>query len=114
MSATESRVPVARDSPAQEFVFPAGSSGHIQNAAFRAAAVHSHQTFVVDGGRLVFQQAIVLVQGAPNVQGFHVFRQSNTFYYLTGVESPHAYVLLDGTSRTTTFIDRPNDHDEQA
>ena len=45
--------------------------------------------------------AIVLLQGAPNVQGFHVFRQTNTFYYLTGAETPHAYLLLDGRSQTT-------------
>ena len=46
-------------------------------------------------------KAIVLIQGAPNIQGFHVFRQSNTFYYLTGVEVPHAYLLMDGRTRTT-------------
>jgi len=45
--------------------------------------------------------AIVLLQGAPNVQGFHVFRQTNEFYYLTGLETPHAYLLMDGRSRRT-------------
>ena len=43
--------------------------------------------------------AIVLLQGAPNVQGFHVFRQSNNFYYLTGLETPHSYLLMDGRSK---------------
>ncbi len=42
--------------------------------------------------------AVALVQGAPNIRGFLVFRQSNTFYYLTGLETPHAYLLLDGRS----------------
>lgn len=45
--------------------------------------------------------AIVLLQGAPNVQGFHVFRQTNEFYYLTGLETPHSYLLMDGRSKTT-------------
>ena len=45
--------------------------------------------------------ALAVVQGAPSPVGYVRFRQSNGFYYLTGVESPHAYVLLDGTSRTT-------------
>jgi Xaa-Pro aminopeptidase len=48
-------------------------------------------------------QALALVQGASGVPGFSVFRQSNEFYYLGGVESPHAYLLLNGRSRTTTL-----------
>ncbi len=48
-------------------------------------------------------QAIALIQGAPSVQGFYVFRQSNTFYYLCGLEVPHSYLLLDGRNRQTTL-----------
>lgn len=48
-------------------------------------------------------QAIALLQGAPGVDGFKVFRQSNEFYYLTGLESPHAYLVLDGRTRRTTL-----------
>jgi Xaa-Pro aminopeptidase len=48
-------------------------------------------------------QAIAIVQGAAGVDGFKVFRQSNEFYYLTGLESPHAYLLIDGRSRKTTL-----------
>ena len=44
-------------------------------------------------------QAIALIQGAPGVDGFKVFRQSNEFYYLSGLESPHAYLVLDGHYR---------------
>lgn len=49
-------------------------------------------------------QAIAVVQGAPGVDGFKVFRQSNEFYYLTGLESPHAYLVMDGRSRRTTLF----------
>ena len=42
---------------------------------------------------------IAVVQGAPSPSGFTRFRQSNEFYYLCGVESPHAYLLLDATQR---------------
>jgi Xaa-Pro aminopeptidase len=49
-------------------------------------------------------QAIAIVQGAPGVDGFKVFRQSNEFYYLTGLESPHAYLVIDGRSRKTTLF----------
>ncbi|TRZ46249.1 M24 family metallopeptidase [Robertkochia solimangrovi] len=47
--------------------------------------------------------AIALIQSAPTVAGFKVFRQSNTFYYLCGIEEGHAYLLLNGKNRTTTL-----------
>lgn len=47
--------------------------------------------------------AIAIVQGASYVDGFKVFRQSNQFYYLSGIEVPSAYLLLDGRSRKTTL-----------
>ena len=42
--------------------------------------------------------AIAVVQGAPSPAGYTRFRQSNEFYYLSGIEIPHAYLLLDGGS----------------
>ncbi len=49
------------------------------------------------------RQGIAVIQGAAGVPGFSVFRQSNTFYYLSGVESAHAYLLLNGRARSTTL-----------
>jgi Xaa-Pro aminopeptidase len=46
--------------------------------------------------------AIAVVQGAPSPAGYTRFRQANDFYYLCGVESPHAYLLLDGERRRAT------------
>jgi Xaa-Pro aminopeptidase len=43
--------------------------------------------------------AVALVQGASGLPGFSVFRQSNTFYYLTGLETAHAYLLLNGRTK---------------
>jgi Xaa-Pro aminopeptidase len=48
-------------------------------------------------------QGVALVQGEPSPRGYTRFRQSNEFYYLTGIEVPHAYVLMDGASRSTTL-----------
>jgi Xaa-Pro aminopeptidase len=45
-------------------------------------------------------QAMAILQGAPN-RGSHVFRQTNSFYYLSGIEVPHAYLLMDGRNRRT-------------
>ena len=47
--------------------------------------------------------AIALIKGASGHAGFSVFRQSNTFYYLTGVETDHAYLMLNGKNRRTTL-----------
>jgi Xaa-Pro aminopeptidase len=42
---------------------------------------------------------LALVQGAPSPAGYVRFRQTNEFYYLCGVEVPHAYLLLVGGQR---------------
>ncbi len=58
--------------------------------------------------------AIAIVQGAPSVRGFEVFRQSNEFYYLTGLEVPHAYLLLDGrVGRTTLYLPHRDEERER-
>ncbi len=46
-------------------------------------------------------KGIALIQGASGRAGFSIFRQSNTFYYLTGLETDHAYLLLNGKSKKT-------------
>jgi Xaa-Pro aminopeptidase len=46
---------------------------------------------------------LALVQGAPSPAGYVRFRQSNEFYYLCGVEVPHAYLLMNGAQRTATL-----------
>jgi len=49
------------------------------------------------------RNAVALIQGAPAVDGFWVFRQTNEFYYLCGLETPHAYLFLDGRNRTSSL-----------
>jgi Xaa-Pro aminopeptidase len=55
----------------------------------------------------VFEQigsnAVAVVQGVAQTEGFTLPRQHNTFYYLSGIETPGAYLLLDGRSRTVTI-----------
>jgi Xaa-Pro aminopeptidase len=48
--------------------------------------------------------AVALVQGAPLARGFEYPRQKNSFYYLTGIETPHSYVWLDGRTREVTVF----------
>jgi Xaa-Pro aminopeptidase len=55
----------------------------------------------------VFEQiganAVAVIQGVPQTEGFTYPRQHNTFYYLSGIETPGSYLLLDGRTRTTTL-----------
>lgn len=57
--------------------------------------------------------AIAVVQGAGGVVDQSRFRQSNEFYYLTGLEIPFAYILMDGRSRTTTLYLPPEDKERE-
>jgi Xaa-Pro aminopeptidase len=47
--------------------------------------------------------AVAIVQGMPQVNGFIFPRQNNEFYYLCGIETPHSYIVLDGQRRTSTL-----------
>lgn len=53
--------------------------------------------------------ACAVLQGAGPVLGFQDFRQSNDFFYLSGVEMPQAYLLLDGRTRQTSLYLPPRD-----
>ncbi len=47
---------------------------------------------------------LAVVQGAPETGSYLPFRQSNHFFYLTGVEVPRAIVLLDGKTKTAMLF----------
>jgi Xaa-Pro aminopeptidase len=50
-----------------------------------------------------------LLAGATEVPGFDPIRQNNDFYYLTGVEVPHAYLTLDATHKRSILYLPPRD-----
>ena len=61
------------------------------------------------------QDAIGVLRGMPASGAFDLFRQHNDFYYLCGLEVPHAYLLLDGRTRQTTLYLPPRDpHHERS
>ena len=53
--------------------------------------------------------AIALLQGAPSPLGYVRFRQTNSFYYLSGVETPHTYLMLNGTTGRSWLYLPPRD-----
>ena len=60
------------------------------------------------------RKGVAIVQGAPSPAGYTRFRQSNEFYYLCGIEVPHAYLLLDGaTKRTMLYLPHRNERRER-
>src|SRR5215469_5543907 len=54
-------------------------------------------------------RAVAIVAGAPGANGFLVPRQTNEFYHLCGIETPHAYLVLDGRDRKVTLYLPPRD-----
>jgi Xaa-Pro aminopeptidase len=48
--------------------------------------------------------AVAIIQGAPKTNGFLMPRQSNEFYYLCGIETPHAYLILNGRDCKATLV----------
>ena len=47
--------------------------------------------------------AVALMQAAPTVHSSAIFRQSNEFFYLTGVGVPQAMLLIDGATKKSTL-----------
>jgi Xaa-Pro aminopeptidase len=47
--------------------------------------------------------AVAVVQGVGQTPGFIFPRQHNEFYYLSGVETPGSYIMLDGRDKTATL-----------
>ncbi len=59
--------------------------------------------------------SFAILQGAGTPEGYTRFRQFNEFYYLSGIEVPNAYLLLDGaTKHATVFLPRRNVRREAA
>ena len=49
-------------------------------------------------------RGVAIVVGAPSTTGFLVPRQTNEFYHLCGIETPHAYLVLDGRTRKASLF----------
>jgi len=49
------------------------------------------------------ENGIAVIQGAPSPEGYTRFRQTNELYYLSGIEVPHAYLLLDGGQKRASL-----------
>ena len=59
------------------------------------------------------EEAVAVVAGAHGTGAFDLFRQTNEFYYLTGVEVPHAYLLIRGGA-STLYLPAHDAHHERS
>jgi Xaa-Pro aminopeptidase len=50
------------------------------------------------------EDAFAVVQGATMPPSYTRFRQTNEFYYLCGIETPNAYLILVGATRKATLF----------
>ena len=51
--------------------------------------------------------AVAVVQCFPLSNGFIMPRQTNAVYYVSGIETPHSYILLDGRNKKVTLYMPP-------
>src|SRR5262245_62546358 len=52
---------------------------------------------------------VYLFRGEPETRGYHAFHQNKVFWYLTGVESPGAALVMDTKSgRQILFLPEPS------
>src|SRR4051812_947275 len=47
---------------------------------------------------------VAVLQGAAETSSYEKFRQSNQFYYLTGVPTPRAILVIDGRDKSSTLF----------
>src|SRR5689334_15978810 len=53
--------------------------------------------------------SVAILQGTTERPGEQPLRQSNQFFYLTGVVEPRAILLIDGRKKTSTLYLKPRD-----
>ena len=77
---------------------------------FGAAEFKQRRTELLD--RL--NGASALIKGGEHSGSSDPFRQVNEFYYFCGIVRPHAYLLIDGRSRSTTlYLSERSAHEER-
>ena len=59
------------------------------------------------------EKSVAVLAGAPDPRAYVAFRQDNNFYYLTGVETPNALLLLDSTENHSILFLPPRNINEE-
>lgn len=83
---------------------------------FRGSEIFPPEEFAARRAKVLAQigDGVVVMQGTTERAGEEPFRQSNQFFYLTGVVEPRAMAVIDGRSKTTTvFVQPANERRDQ-
>ncbi|MBL8862918.1 MAG: aminopeptidase P family protein [Planctomycetes bacterium] len=82
---------------------------HVRRAGLGAAFHGGRRAALVAELRKSTPAGLVLVRGLPAQRDYARFHQDKTFWYLTGVESPNAALLIDlASGEELLFLPRPN------
>jgi Xaa-Pro aminopeptidase len=97
---------------APALLIPAQAAAQYYQADFQAEEFKARHAPVLEQ---IGENAVAVVQGVSQTEGYTYPRQHNTFYYLSGIETPGAYLLLDGrTKRVTIYLPARNPRLEAA
>ena len=88
------RPAVARS--AKRTIAAAEQAGRAFTANFTEEEFAARRARVYDA---IGPDAVALMQGLPSVHSSAIFRQSNEFFYLSGVVAPQALLLMDGAAK---------------
>ncbi len=82
---------------------------HVRRAGLGAAFHAGRRAKLVEELRKETPAGLVLVRGLPEQRDYARFSQDKTFWYLSGVESPSAAIVIDVASGDTIlFLPKPN------
>ncbi len=81
--------------PGAAFVVPAGRTGDPAPVCGLGAAFHAGRREAL---RDSLEKGLVVLRGLPDTRDYLQFRQDKLFWYLTGVESPEATLILEAES----------------
>jgi Xaa-Pro aminopeptidase len=84
----------------------ASQAGRAFTSNFTTQEFAARRTKIYDA---IGPEAIAVMQGLPSVHSSAIFRQSNEFFYVSGVVAPQALLLMDGsTKKTTLYLPKQN------
>ncbi len=101
--------PLARIFGVLSVLLLAGSPASAQPPLFTDALPKAE--FAARRARVMEQigDAVVVVQGTTETSSYEKFRQSNQFFYLSGIEVPRAILVVDGRAKSSTLYIAPKD-----
>jgi Xaa-Pro aminopeptidase len=90
-------------------IAPAAGQEHVRRCGLGAAFHGGRRALLAATLKAETPNGLVLVRGLPAPRDYERFQQDKTFWYLTGVESPNAALVLDlATGDEILFLPRPN------